>query len=238
MKREPEGRREVPDSIDAVLYPIRRRRKTRVGPTSFLFLHSFILFLFFPFHFICFQSIPSLYFTHSLHSCHGSKALLVPRLPSANPFASYRIHSHSVTAHTHTNTHKQSNLWIFLSERDKIGCCCHSFSVCMTSILVTALWMAQTLFSLMTSSLASHMMHVINLLRMWVLYITSKTRIVLYNVGYYINCDMRCKEGQKRDCARVYTHREREREQGAKQERCRASYKRKRSERPWVLYGI
>ena len=42
MKREPEGRREVPDSIDAVLYPIRRRRKTRVGPTSFLFLHSFI----------------------------------------------------------------------------------------------------------------------------------------------------------------------------------------------------
>ena len=44
------------------------------------------------------------------------------------------------------------------------------------------------------------------------LYITSKTRIVLYTVGYYINCDMRCKEGQK-EIGRVYTHREREEEQ-------------------------
>ena len=37
------------------------------------------------------------------------------------------------------------------------------------------------------------------------LYITSKTRIVLYTVGYYINCDMRCKEGQKRDWACIHT---------------------------------
>lgn len=106
MKRETRGETRGTGQHRRGALPNSPSKKNACGTHFFSFpsfLHSFPFF--FLLYFICFQSIPSLYFTHSLHSC---EALLVPRLPSANPFASYRIHSHSVTAHTHTNTHKQS----------------------------------------------------------------------------------------------------------------------------------